>query len=198
MDTKTNHPDGDRAVLETAGSPGTVTRPRSKRALGIVLAALMGIFSLGLAVPAATAAETSTEAQYELEIDGQVIVLAEGETAVFGMQRIESPTAPGQVAPNAVYPGNAGVLTVTGSGGSFHYSIAMSIPATSFSGVFNVTDISSGLSGGATAVSGFSGSVPTSRLRGHQYSGVLTGTAYLLGLPVATTVPNYTLYTYTG
>ncbi len=113
------------------------------------------------------------------------------------MQRIESPAAPGQVTPNATYPGDAGTLTVAASGAVHHYSIAMSIPATTFAGAFSITDLTSGLSGGSAAVSGFSGSVTTSKLRNHRYSVTLTGTAFLLGAPVAGTVPNNTLYHYT-
>ncbi|WHE35066.1 hypothetical protein [Microbacterium sp. BDGP8] len=170
---------------------------RSRRSIGVILVMLIGIFSLGTTASAANASERLGAAEYLLEVDGRAYTLREGETATFALHRVASPSAPGQMTPDAVYPGDAGTLTVTGSGGSFHYSIAMSIPATSFTGSFSVTDVSHGLSGGTTIVSGFSGSVPTSRLRGHRYSGVLTGTAFLVGVPVATVVPNYTLYTYT-
>lgn len=173
-------------------------RVRRRRPLGVLLVMLIGFFSLGMTAPVASASERIVPAEYLLELGGEVHTLHEGESVTFAMQRIPSAAVPGQVTPRVVYPGDAGTLTVTGSGGSFHYSIAMSVPATSFTGAFNVTDVSHGLSGGTTLVSGFSGSVPTSRLRGHRYSGVLTGTAFLVGVPVATVVPNYTLYTYTG
>ena len=67
----------------------------------------------------------------------------------------------------------------------------MYVAATGFTGLMDVTDISSGLSGGRNPVSGFSGSVPTSNISGHRYSASLTGMTTLLGIPVAHTVPNY-------
>jgi hypothetical protein len=70
----------------------------------------------------------------------------------------------------------------------------MSIPATSFGGIFTVTNLTNGQSGGRVPVWGFSGSVGTSNLKGHRYSGSLSGTADLLGVPVATTMPNYTVF----
>jgi len=184
---------------ESSGGGGFGQRGKRKmRPLGVLLIMLIGFFSLGMTVPVASASERVVPAEYLLELGGETHVLQEGESATFAMRRVPSSAVPGQAMPMVVYPGDAGTLTVTGSGGSFHYSIAMSVPATSFTGAFNVTDVSHGLSGGTTIVSGFSGSVPTSRLRGHRYSGVLTGTAFLVGVPVATVVPNYTLYTYTG
>jgi len=72
----------------------------------------------------------------------------------------------------------------------------MSIPATSFVGFFGVTDLTSGLSGGLTPEGAFTGSAPTSRLYGHRYSGNLSGEAFFMGAPVASTMPNNTLYTY--
>ncbi|MDQ1206092.1 hypothetical protein [Microbacterium sp. SORGH_AS_0862] len=173
---------------------------RRKRSFGIALAALIGLFSVGLVAPAANAAQpasTDAAAEYVLELDGEVYALAEGETAVFPLQRIESPAAPGEVTSRVTYPGDAGTLTVTASSGVYHYSIAMAIPATTFAGAFSIADLSSGLSGGSAPVSSFAGSVTTSKLRGHTYSGTLTGTAFLLGVPVAGTVANNTIYHYT-
>lgn len=58
-----------------------------------------------------------------------------------------------------------------------------------------MTDHTNGQSGGRTPVFAFAGSVPTSNLRGHLYSGVLEGTAFFLGAAVAKTMPNYTRFT---
>ena len=183
---------------DAAGSPTNAPASRRKTwlAMPATLAAMIAIFSLGLAAPAATAAEPNMDAVYTLSVNGQVRTLTEGETVVYGMQRINSHATPGQVSPNVVYASGAGTLTVTASGGVYHYSIAMSIPATNFSGYFHITDLTSGLSGGYVAEFSFSGSIPTSKLHGHTYSGTLSGFAYFLGVAVATTVPNNTLYTY--
>lgn len=161
-----------------------------------ILAVMIAVFSFGLAVPTATAAEPNTDAAYTLSVNGQVRTLIEGETVVYEMQRINSHAIPGQVSPDVVYPSDAGTLTVTASGGVYHYSIAMSIPATNFEGYFHTTDLTSGLSGGYVAEFSFSGSISTSKLHGHTYSGTLSGVAFFLGVAVATTVPNNTLYTY--
>lgn len=198
MSTATQEPTAPGSRANNARSMASQRGARSRRPIGVILVMLIGFFSLGTTASAANASERFGAAEYLLEVDGRAYTLREGETATFTLQRVASPSVPGQMTPDAVYPGDAGTLTVTGSGGSFHYSISMSIPATSFTGSFSVTDVSHGLSGGTTIVSGFSGSVPTSRLRGHRYSGALTGTAFLVGVPVATVVPNYTLYTYTG
>jgi hypothetical protein len=169
---------------------------RRRLATPVALAALIAFFSLGVAAPTATAAEPNTKAVYTLNVNGQAVTLTEGQSVVYGMQRINSPAALGHVSPNVTYPGDAGTLTVTASAGVYHYSVAMSIPATNFVGAFSTTDVTSGLSGGSVVELVFAGSVPTSKLHGHRYSGTLTGEAFFLGAPVATTVPNNTLYTY--
>jgi hypothetical protein len=115
----------------------------------------------------------------------------------FPMRLIRSAITPGQVSSNVVYPGNgAGTITVTASAGVYQWSVAMAIPATSFAGAFSITDLTSGFSGGSVPAASFSGSAPTSRLYGHRYSGTLTGVAFFLNVPVSTTGPNNTLYTY--
>ncbi len=193
---KTNRPDGRRSTIGATQDMGSPRRLRSMRSKGIVLAALVAFLSVGAVAPSAMAAEPSTAAVYQLNIDGHVTTLTDGQTAVYAMQRIAAPAVPGHVSPNVTYPGDGGTLTVTASAGVFHYSIAMSIPATTFAGFFGVTDLTSGLSGGLTPESTFSGSAPTSKLHGHTYSGNLSGEAFFAGIPVATTAPNNTLYRY--
>lgn len=113
----------------------------------------------------------------------------------FGMQGISHPgVAIAGVAPQGVYPSNAGVLTVWGSKGKFYWSVLMYRPASNFVGTVNTTDLTSGFSGGYVKVHAFSGYVTTSNRKGHVYSGVITGTAYLGSTPVAKTVPNYTVW----
>lgn len=138
-----------------------------------------------------------TTATYLLDVNGQQATLTEGETAVFQMHSIASTARHGIASPDVVYPGDGtGTITVTASGGVYHWSIAMHIPATTFVGAFHVTDLTSGFGGGSVPAFTFSGSDPTSKLHGHRYSGTIGGEALFLGVPVATTGPNNTLYTY--
>jgi hypothetical protein len=160
----------------------------------VVAAAAVAFFSIGVVAPAATAAESHSDAAYELTVGGQSTILTEGETVVYPMVPV---TKPGQVTPNVVYPGDGtGTVTVTASGGVYHYDIAMHIPVTNFVGHFSITDLTSGLSGGSTLELVWAGSVPTSKLHGHRYSGHLSGNAFLAGIVVSTVGPNATLYTY--
>lgn len=135
----------------------------------------------------------STGSEYLLNVGGEEVSLSEGESATYTMV---ATTPDGEIAPNATYPSNCGTLTVTASAGVYNYGINMTCPATDFVGHFGITDLTSGLSGGNPLVLGFSGSIPTSKLHGHRYSGTLTGTAGFLGAIVSVVVPNNTLYTY--
>ena len=187
--TKTErHADAAKGELRIANR-------RSRRGLTVAFAALViAVFGTGVVAPPATAAEVR-EPTYELTVNGETISFAEGETVTVGMESVGSAHSSTGASLRDVYSGNAGVLTVTGSGGAFRYSIAMSIPVTTFVGVFTVSDLTNGQSGGRTPVFAFAGSVPTSNLRGHQYSGVLEGTAFFLGAAVAKTMPNNTRFT---
>lgn len=139
--------------------------------------------------------EYFADAEYLLTVGGEQVTLSEGESTSFTMAGGPAPE-PGTVMPKATYPSDCGTLTVTASNGVYSWGINMTCPATGFVGQFHITDLSSGLGGGFTPVFGFSGSSPTSKLHGHRYTGTLTGTADLLGVIVAHTVPNATLYTY--
>jgi hypothetical protein len=75
-----------------------------------------------------------------------------------------------------------------------NWSIALAIPATSFSGLLRITDISSGFNISNGAVSGFSGSVPYTASKGHMYSSSLNGAAFFLGITVAKTAYNYIIW----
>lgn len=185
---------GARRMSPTAGTQQR--RLRSRMAFGAAITALSAFFSLGIAAPAATATAPDGDTSYELTVDGHMTSFAEGETVVYGMEAIDPHATPGQVSPRTVYPGNAGTITVTASGGVYYFSVAMSVPATNFVGNFSISDLTSGFSGGSTLELVFSGSVPTSKLHGHRYSGTLSGTAFFMGAAVAKTVPNNTLYTY--
>lgn len=138
----------------------------------------------------ATTAEQHVEAEYHLQVGDQVIILAEGEKATFPLAPVDPET--GEVDTQGTWTGDWGTLTTWGGGGRFHWEIAMSRPATNFAGNARITNITSGLSAGRTAVTGFAGSARYTALSGHIYSGSIDGTAYLAGVPVATTMFNST------
>lgn len=196
MNLHTNNLDSSHAAVKAIGSPAKPARRRSKRFRALFSTALIAFLSLGMVAPPAIADEASTQSEYVLNVNGQEAILAEGETAVFGMQLINSTAKSGMLSPNVVYSGNGGTITVTAAGGVYQWSVAMAIPATSFLGAFYVTDLTSGFSNGSVPATKFYGSASTSRLYGHRYSGTLIGKAYFLGVPVSTTGPNNTLYTY--
>lgn len=165
-------------------------------------AASLVVVSALIALPAQAAESDSNapsaESEYTFEFNGQSVEFADGESITFPMVGARPVTGPGDIANRATYPGNCGVLTVTASAGVYHYGIAMTCPATFFAGNFSITDLTSGLGGGSSVVYGFSGSVTTSKLRGHRYSGTLTGNATLAGMWVASPGPNNTIYQYNG
>lgn len=150
---------------------------------------LFALLSFLLTAPIASA---SPEDDYSITVGGERVELSEGESATFDFEAIPQSSGSG-ISPQATYQGKIGTLTVVGVGGSFSYSIKLAIPATSFNGQFGVTDLTSGLSGGSTRVTKFSGLVATSNLKGHQYAGTLSGVAYQGSKPVARTVSNYTV-----
>lgn len=176
---------------------------KTKALLAAVLLSV-GVIAGGGASPAMaavdvgkdSAAQISSEAEYLLDVGGEVVTLAEGQSQTFTMVSVPAPVEPGTVAPMVTYPSDCGTLTVTAANGVYSWNINMTCPATGFVGQFHITDLSSGLGGGFTPVFGSAGSSPTSKLHGHRYTGTLTGTADLLGVIVAKTVPNATLYTY--
>lgn len=168
-------------------------------ALGAAAATIMAgsIFAIA---PAAVAAEPDADT-YVLTVNGETQTLEEGETVTFGMQAVQSPGAPGTVAPNAVYPGNGGTIEVTATGGYYYW--AVNAPCAegfggSFIGTFSTTDLTSGFGGGSEIASGFSGRASTSRLYGHRYSGTLSGAASNFWGQCAWTGPNNTIYKYLG
>ena|GEM_PF-1024950 len=173
--------------------------------LGMIFG-LAGPANAAAPAPTASVATTSSHGQgsavsgvrsapaYHLSVGGHEVTLKEGQKATFGMQAEAPAQAPGQVSPLDVYTSDAGTLTVWGKGGRFYWDIAMSIPATNFAGAVYTTDLTSGFSGGRAGVTGFNGSVPTSNLGGHRYSGSIDGVAYFLGVAVAKTMPNYTTW----
>lgn len=155
---------------------------------------LVALLSFMLAAPLASASPVEPDGGYRILVGGDQVRIEEGESVTFDLEAIPEPgSGSGGVSPQATYQGKMGTLTVTGNRGSFVYSIKLAVQATSFNGQFGVTDLTSGLSGGSTRVTKFSGSVATSGIRGHQYAGSLSGVAYQGTKPVARTVSNYTV-----
>jgi len=198
-------------IVATGGVVGMLHRPvkngvfmiKNNRARSAVLgAAMTAVLAMGIATaaPASAATDAGSKAeapQYDLSVGGKTTTLGEGETAVYPMLPVKSGASSGNVHTDVVYPGDGtGTLTVTASKGVYHYSIAMHVPATNFVGSFQITDLTSGLSGGRVLELVFAGNVPTSKLRGHRYVGHLEGEADFAGLPVSVVGPNATLYTY--
>lgn len=159
--------------------------------------ALSLIMALSISVPAfAASPEEDIPQSYSLSIDGDVITFEEGEKVSIPLQLTDKgkellAEANGGIQPYESFTGDAGVLTVWGEGTRFYWYIAMTIPATSFSGTVSGTDLTTGFSSGYTPVSGFSGSCAVGHSTGHQYGASITGTAYLLTEPVAETVSNW-------
>ncbi|WP_412875704.1 hypothetical protein ACL00Q_04260 [Curtobacterium flaccumfaciens pv. flaccumfaciens] len=166
-----------------------------RRLAGVAVVTAVALGSIGLAAPAASAATADSQvgADYSLAVGSETATLEEGQTVSYPMVAVEQP---GTVHTDAVYDSNYGTITVTAAKGVFHYEVYMKVPATSFTGAFQITDRTSGISGGRDLKFSFSGSTPTSKLKNHLYAGTLTGTAYLAGVPIANTVPNSTQYKY--
>ncbi|WP_214467098.1 hypothetical protein [Microbacterium flavescens] len=180
-----------------AARPGRLRgRARSNGVLGVAVAALAVLMSIGLTAPAAAAAEPVGDDAYDLTVNGQKVTLDEGETVTFSMQAVKPKRGSGAISPQAVYTGNGGTITVNASNGVYYWFVSAPC-ATSFFGSFSITDLTTGLFGGGNPAVGFSGSAPTSKLNGHRYSGTLSGSASnIWGVPCAVTGPNNTLYTY--
>lgn len=155
----------------------------------LVLVMVFSISAIAFAQSPSTKKVDTSKATYEITIDNTTIKLKEGEKAQVPLISINNSNADIHTAQTFI--GDAGKLDIWPSDGKVKYVITMYIPATSFSGYMQTTDLTSGLSGGLSPVSGFSGSVATSNLSGHQYSASLTGTAYFLSAPVANVMPNY-------
>lgn len=159
--------------------------------------ALSLIMALSISVPAfAASPEEDIPQSYSLSIDGEVITFEEGEKVSIPLQLTDKgkellAEANGSIQSYQSVAGDAGVLTVWGTGTRFCWYISMTIPATSFSGTISGSDLTSGFSIGYAPVSGFSGSCVVGHSTGHMYGASITGTAYLLTEPVAKTASNW-------
>ncbi|MEG0076923.1 hypothetical protein [Anaerorhabdus sp.] len=116
---------------------------------------------------------------YRITVDDYVIEFNEGEKVTIPMEYINKQ--------RTTIVGDAGTVTIWGSGGTFYWDIQMNCLVTSFQGVVSIMDITSGLSNGANMIMSFSGSVNIYALSGHTYAGTLDGTAYFMGMAIAKT-----------
>jgi hypothetical protein len=158
-----------------------------KRLFSLVCAFAM-IFSLNATAFAAELPKTDTKQQYEITVGDEVITLEEGEVVEIPMTLIENDESGIQPSSSSqTIVGNAGTLKVWGSGHYLNWSIVMTVPVTHFVGTVSSTDITSGLSAGTTAVTGFSGKCYCARISGHTYVAHLDGIAYLGTVAVAKT-----------
>lgn len=166
----------------------------------LVLMMAFSISATSFAESPSTKKVNTKKATYEVTIGDKTITLEEGQKAQIPLIPIDNDKDKGKgksgdVNADYTFVGDCGTLDLWASGGRVYYVIDMIWPATSFSGLMSVTDLTTGLSGGYTAVSGFSGSVATSNLSGHKYSASLSGQAFLFGVPVASVMPNYIYWT---
>lgn len=130
------------------------------------------------------AAPNTSPQKYEITVGNSAVSFNEGEKIVFGMEAVESAT-PLTRAGSQTVTGNVGTLTVWGSGSYFYWDIKLTVPASSFVGFVDATDITSGFSCGLTSISGFGGKCMCVSIRGHIYRATLFGTAYLGFIKVA-------------
>lgn len=137
----------------------------------------------------AASEETNVNSTPEITIvteSGDEIILTEGET-------IQVPLF-AEVYSNdkarQKFEGKVGYSELTLSGSYVNYKIALTVPASSFIGALNITDLSSGLSAGNTLLTKFSGSVKYNKYSKHTYRATLTGSAYYGATKVAYVTDN--------
>lgn len=154
------------------------------------------IFSINVTAFAAEVPRIDSQPQYEITIGSEVITLEEGEVAEFPMNLIKTDESGAQTySSSQTIMGDAGTLKVWGSGHYFNWDIDMKVPVTIFLGTVDCTDLTSGLSAGSVAVTGFSGKCNCARISGHKYVAHLDGTAYMGAKAVATTGFNTVTWT---
>jgi hypothetical protein len=63
------------------------------------------------------AVDATSGAVYELTVNGETVILEEGESVEFGMRALSPQPEPGKVMPMAIYTSNAGTLSCNGGEG---------------------------------------------------------------------------------
>lgn len=161
-----------------------------KRILTLVMSVIM-LFSLSSTSFADSQKSDTSNEDVIFLVGEQAIPLKVGESVTIPFVPIQTK---GTIQPAEVFPGDGGTLTLTATGTSVNWSIALTVPANAFTGILRITDINAGFNISNGAVSGFSGFVPYTAIKGHMYSASLDGVATLLGVPVAKTTYNYILW----
>lgn len=157
-----------------------------------IMLALVMVFSMSATAFAQSPKVDTDKATYELTIGNTKMTLKEGERAKIPLIGVDN--SEGGVHTDQVFVGDKGTLELWAEAQHINYKVTMSIPATGFTGLMEVTDLTTGFSGGRDQVEGFSGYGYAANLKGHTYSASLNGTATLLGVVVAKTVPNLYIY----
>lgn len=117
-----------------------------KKLSGLFLA-LAIVLSLNLTVFAAEP-ESIERQTYQVEVGGEIYTVSDEAVIEIPMKSLTPST---RASSNTVV-GDAGTLTVRGSGHYVYWTIVMTKPATYFSGTVSATDITSGLSSGTAAI----------------------------------------------
>ena len=149
------------------------------------------VMALSINVTAFAQETISSSETYQIVVGDEVYEVEEGSCVEIPMVSL----LPQTYASSDTVVGDAGTLTIWGSGHYVYWSIIMTIPATSFAGTIRVSDVTSGMSAGTTNVYTFSGNIYAARISGHLYSATLSGTAYDGTTAVAETISNRITWT---
>ncbi len=153
---------------------------------------IVTILSVHATTYAAELQPSNSPVMYEITVGNTTRLVAKGEKLTFSMDAL------GGIKPysnEVIIEGDAGTLTVWGSGKAFHWNIEMKVLATSFNGYVSGTNLTTGKSLAGADVSGFSGSYALAYTVGNRYSAQLSGTAFFGPFAVAKTGYNSVTWT---
>lgn len=152
------------------------------------LLSLFLVLSLCLTASAESSVGVQQKPTYSIGAKLSTIKLVEGETTEVPLKLISKE---GVIHPDQAFTYDAGTLYLTPGDTRVYYRVELTVPANSFIGTLNITNLTSGFSEGLNPIAGFSGSVRYSARVGNQYSASITGVASLDGVTVAETGWNY-------
>ncbi|NLI92222.1 MAG: hypothetical protein GX434_08475 [Peptococcaceae bacterium] len=156
------------------------------------ISSILLAFVMILTLSTATFAQSPSVSDntYLVTVGNETVTLEEGQVAAIPLITVDNSS--GGIQPQQAFPGEAGTLYLWADAGRLYYNVSMNTFCTSFEGTLHVTDLTSGLSGGYTPVSGFTGDIATSNIQGHRYgASMISGVAYRFGEPIAFVVDNY-------